>query len=76
MNLLKKIKSFAVLLFVCTFLISISLTSCGKGQAAKEESTEHPAAEDAEKAEHPEGADDAEHPTKNDSDSTKVEAQK
>lgn len=68
MNFLKKIKSFAVLMFVCTILVSGSLTSCKPGSdEAKEESEEHPAADSA-KADHPK--EDAEHPK---ADSTKVE---
>lgn len=71
MNFLKKMKSFAVLMFVCTILVSGGLTSCKPGDSssdeAKEESAEHPAADSA-KADHPKG--DNEHPK---SDSTKVE---
>lgn len=71
MNFLKKIKSFAVLMFVCTILVSGTLTSCkpgdGSGNEAKEESDEHPAGDSA-KADHPKK--DAEHPK---NDSTKVE---
>jgi hypothetical protein len=73
MNWLKKIKSFAALVFVLSFLFSASLSSCGnKGQAGEKESTEHPAEE---KSEHPEGGAKEEHPKddKNDSDSTRVE---
>jgi hypothetical protein len=74
MNMLTKLKSFVVLLFVCTFLLATSLTSCGnKGEAAGEE---HPAGEEEhpkeEKAEHPAGKE--EHP-KSKSDTTKVEEQ-
>lgn len=71
MNLLKKIKSFALLMFVCTLLVSATLTSCKKGDTEAEgEATEHPAGDSTEKADHPKA--EAEHPT-NDSDSTKVE---
>lgn len=82
MSILRKMKSLAVLTCICAFLVSTSLTSCGKkGQAAEENGTEHPAGE-AENAEHPEGeaeksehpAGEAEHPT-NKSDTTKVEEQ-
>lgn len=72
MNFLRKIKSFAVLMFVCTILVSGSLISCkpgdSSGDEAKEEAAEHPAGDSA-KADHPKA--DNEHP-KNDSDSTKV----
>ena len=68
MNLINKLKSFAVLLFVCTFLVSTSLTSCTqKGEATEE--AEHPSEEEAE---HPAG--DSEHPTE-ESDTTAVEGQ-
>ena len=71
MNLLKRIKSFAVLMFICTLLVSAALTSCKKGDTAgDEDTTEHPAADTTEKADHPKG--EAEHPT-NDSDTTKVD---
>lgn len=67
MNLLNKLKSFAVLLFVCTFLVGTSLTSCNQKSDAAQEG-EHP----AEEGEHPAGED--EHPA-NDSDTTAVEQQ-
>lgn len=71
MNLLKRIKSVVVLMFVCTLLVSATLTSCKKGDAtADEETTEHPAGDSTDKADHPKG--EAEHP-KNESDTTKVE---
>ena len=71
MTWLKKIKSFAALMFVCTMIVSASLTSCkpgdGSAEEAKEESAEHPAGDTA-KADHPQG--ESEHPR---SDSTEVE---
>ena len=74
MNLLNKLKSFVVLLFVCAFLVGTALTSCNQKSEAGEESTEHPAGEEehpaAEKSEHPAG--ETEHPK---SDTTKVEEQ-
>jgi hypothetical protein len=74
MKMLTKLKSFVVLLFVCTFLVATSLSSCGnKGEATGEENAEHPAGEEEhpkeEKADHPANE---EHPK---SDSTKVEEQ-
>lgn len=70
MNLLKKLRTFAVLAFFLSFLASATLTSCGnQSQADDKESTEHPAEE---KAEHPEEKTD-EHPAE--SDSTKTEQQ-
>ena len=73
MNLLNKLKSFVVLLFVCTFLVGTCLTSCNQKSEA-DENTEHPAGEEehpaAEKSEHPAG--ETEHPK---SDTTKVEEQ-
>ena len=69
MNLLKRIKFFAFLMFICTVLVSATLTSCKKGDSAgDEDTTEHPAGDTTEKADHPQG----EHPA-NDSDTTKVE---
>lgn len=54
MNWLKKLKSFAVLVFVFSFLITASLSSCGnKGNADEKESTEHPAADSVENSDHP-----------------------
>lgn len=59
MNWLKKIRSFALLVFVFSFLFSASLSSCeSKGKVT--ESTENAAEEGAEKSEHPEG--ESEHP--------------
>lgn len=66
MNLLKKLKSIAVLVFFLSFLFSASLTSCGQ-KAADDDHTEHPA-EDAGKDEHPK-EEKAEHPA----DTTKTE---
>lgn len=71
MNLLKKLRSITVLMFVCICLLSASVTSCGQKGEAGEENTEHPAGEDGEKAEHPAG--ESEHPK---SDSTKVDSAK
>lgn len=74
MNLLKKIKNFAVTMLFCGLLASFTLTSCNQGassdddaqeeSAEKGDSTEHP------KGEHPKG--DAEHPK---ADSTEVQNQ-
>ena len=72
MNLLKKLKSLAVLMFFVGFLASATLISCGK--QADKEGTEHPAeGEEAEKSEHPEKKAD-EHPTEK-ADTTKTETQ-
>lgn len=69
MNLLKSLRSFALLLLVCAFLSTTVLTSCNQNKATDEEHSEHPADE----AEHP--ADDAaEHP-ENESDTTTVQEQ-
>ena len=72
MNLLKKIKTFAVVMFFCGLLASFTLTSCNQGSSADDaqeesaegDSTEHP------QGEHPKG--DEEHPK---SDSTEVQNQ-
>ena len=77
MNILIKLRSFVVMLFICSFLATATFTSCtGKGGATEEESAEHPAGEEEhpkeEKSEHPAG--EAEHP-KSESDTTKVEEQ-
>lgn len=68
MNLLKSVRSFALLLLVCAFMGATVLTSCNQQKAAEEDHSEHPADE----AEHP--TDEAEHPT-NESDTTKVQEQ-
>ena len=60
MNLLKKIRSFAVFVIIFSFLSAASLSSCEK--KANQDSTEHPA-EDDKKADHPK-ADSTEHPKK------------
>jgi CHASE3 domain sensor protein len=65
MNWLKKIKLFTVLMFICSILVSASLTSCKKGDA-NSDATEHPEGEEhpaSDSTEHPEG----EHPEKSDS---------
>lgn len=73
MNWLKKVKSFAALMFVCGMLLSVSVTSCDGSKATEDNSTEEAAGE-AENAEHPAG-DSAEHPAPEHpkSDSTQVE---
>lgn len=68
MNWLKKIKSFTVLMFVCSMLLSASLTSCDKAGNSSDDDKEEVAGDTTKKADHPQG----EHP-KNDSDTTKVE---
>lgn len=75
--MLTKLRSFVVMLLICSFLATTTFTSCtGKGEATEEESAEHPAGEEEhpkeEKSEHPAG--EAEHP-KSESDTTKVEEQ-
>lgn len=58
-------------MFICSLLVSVSLTSCKKGDAAGEEAaTEHPSGDSTEKSEHPKGESehpkgDAEHPNNN-----------
>jgi len=64
MNWRKKIKSFAVVMLFLSFLLSASLGSCGKKAETKEETTEHPAEENAE---HPKADSVQEHPTQSDS---------
>lgn len=65
MNWLKKFKSFAVLVFVFSFLIAASLSSCGnKGNAEEKEGADHPAADSVEKSEHPKADTATEHPKK------------
>jgi hypothetical protein len=59
----RRIRSFVVVVFFLSFLLSVSLGSCGK-KAETEESTEHPAEE---KAEHPKADSVQEHPTQSDS---------
>lgn len=75
MNLLKKLKSFAVLAFICGILLSVSAASCETTKANEDDSTEQPAAEEVESNEHPK--EEAEHPAgehpKSDADSTAVE---
>jgi len=73
MNWLKKVKSFAALMFVCGMLVSVSVSSCDSSKATEDDSTKEAAGE-AENAEHPEG-DSAEHPAGEHpkSDSTQVE---
>jgi hypothetical protein len=59
MNWLKKIRSFAVLVFVFGFLFSASLSSC-ESKGNETGNTENTAEVGAEKSEHPEG--ESEHP--------------
>lgn len=71
MNLLKRIKTFAVVMFVSGVLLSATVTSCKQAESAdQEESSEHPAGDTTEKAkdEHPKA--ESEHPK---SDTTKVD---
>lgn len=71
MNLLKRIRTFAVLMFVTGVLLSATVTSCKQVESADQEETpEHPAGDSTEKVkdEHPKA--ETEHPK---SDSTKVE---
>lgn len=68
MNVQRRIKSFAVVMFFLGFLSSASLTSCGNKAATEEtEATEQPAEKDAEHpteeaAEHPKADSVDEHP--------------
>lgn len=71
MNLLKRIRTFAVLMFVTGMLLSATVTSCKQAASGdQEEASEHPAADSTEKAgdEHPKA--DSEHPK---SDSTNAQ---
>lgn len=61
MNWLKNIKTFTMVMFVCSMLLAAGLTSCKKSEATGDEATtEHPAADSTEHAEHPQGG--SEHP--------------
>lgn len=71
MNLLRRIRTFSVLMFVCGILLSATVISCKQGGSEDhEETSEHPAGDSTEKAkaEHPKG--ESEHPK---SDTTKVD---
>lgn len=71
MNLLKKLKSFALLTLFLGILFSASLVSCDKARSNDGESTEHPSGDEAkDSSEHPKGQ---EHPNDNKADSTKTE---
>ncbi|MEO5602218.1 MAG: hypothetical protein ABIR06_14960 [Cyclobacteriaceae bacterium] len=75
MNFLRKLRSFAVLLAVSSFLMAVSLSACEKKTTADDaDSIENVKTDSAEKADHPK-VDNADHP-KNDPDSAKVETPK
>ena len=63
MNWLKRIRTFAVLMFVSGVLLSATVTSCKQAESTDhEEASEHPAADSTEAAkdEHPKA--ESEHP--------------